>query len=227
MKRNGQQQKLFDDARLLARVAEVASRRARDRAHRAARRHDRAARVHSQRASRWNSAPLLLAYIRGVDWATVDYPTRLTALHEVNVAITGSASATAWRRSTTACRAIAPNVFRDHPNRFSSPPEAAPSRSACRLEETNTTSIKDLAMNDSHAIPRQQRRRLLRLAHQRPADQGPAPALERDERLDGPRRPAAAGDHAGARALRSVAVLEGQEAGRDHHRQAVAQRRRR
>ena len=34
------------------------------------------------------SAPLLLAYIRGVDWATVDYPTRLTVLHEVNAAIT-------------------------------------------------------------------------------------------------------------------------------------------
>jgi hypothetical protein len=35
-----------------------------------------------------NSAPLLLAYIRGVDWSTVDYPTRLVALHETNVAIT-------------------------------------------------------------------------------------------------------------------------------------------
>jgi hypothetical protein len=34
------------------------------------------------------SSPLLLAYIRGVDWATVDYRTRLTVLHEVNSAIT-------------------------------------------------------------------------------------------------------------------------------------------
>ena len=33
------------------------------------------------------SAPLLLAYIRGVDWTTVDYPTRLTVLHEINTAI--------------------------------------------------------------------------------------------------------------------------------------------
>ena len=33
------------------------------------------------------SAQLLLAYIRGVDWSSVDYPTRLVALHEVNVAI--------------------------------------------------------------------------------------------------------------------------------------------
>ena len=34
------------------------------------------------------SAPLLIAYIRGVDWTTVDYPTRLTVLHEINTAIT-------------------------------------------------------------------------------------------------------------------------------------------
>ena len=34
------------------------------------------------------SASLLLAYIRGVDWPSVDYLTRLIALHEVNVAIT-------------------------------------------------------------------------------------------------------------------------------------------
>jgi hypothetical protein len=35
-----------------------------------------------------NSAPLLAAYVLGVDWATVDYLTRLVALHEINVAIT-------------------------------------------------------------------------------------------------------------------------------------------
>ena len=35
-----------------------------------------------------NSAPLLLAYIRGVDWTAVDYLTRLTILHEINAAIT-------------------------------------------------------------------------------------------------------------------------------------------
>jgi hypothetical protein len=35
-----------------------------------------------------NSAPLLLAYVRGVDWQTVDYSTRLTVLHEVNTAVT-------------------------------------------------------------------------------------------------------------------------------------------
>jgi hypothetical protein len=34
------------------------------------------------------SAPLLLAYIRGVNWAAIDYRTRLTVLHEVNTAIT-------------------------------------------------------------------------------------------------------------------------------------------
>lgn len=33
------------------------------------------------------SAPLLLAYIHGVDWSTVDHPTRLTALHEISTAI--------------------------------------------------------------------------------------------------------------------------------------------
>jgi hypothetical protein len=34
------------------------------------------------------SAPLLLAYVRGVDWAAIDYPTRLTVLHEINAAAT-------------------------------------------------------------------------------------------------------------------------------------------
>jgi hypothetical protein len=35
-----------------------------------------------------NSAPLLLAYIRGIDWSAIDYATRLIVLHETNVAIT-------------------------------------------------------------------------------------------------------------------------------------------
>jgi hypothetical protein len=34
------------------------------------------------------SGPLLLAYVRGVDWRGVDYHTRLIVLHEVNSAIT-------------------------------------------------------------------------------------------------------------------------------------------
>ena len=34
------------------------------------------------------SAPLLIAYVRGINWATVDYSTRLIALHEINTAIT-------------------------------------------------------------------------------------------------------------------------------------------
>ena len=34
------------------------------------------------------SAPLLLAYIRGVDWTAIDYATRLTVPHVVNDAIT-------------------------------------------------------------------------------------------------------------------------------------------
>jgi hypothetical protein len=34
------------------------------------------------------SAPLQLAYVRGIDWSAVDYPTRLVILHEVNTAIT-------------------------------------------------------------------------------------------------------------------------------------------
>jgi hypothetical protein len=34
-----------------------------------------------------NSAPLLLAYIRGVDWTTVDADTRFICLHEINAAI--------------------------------------------------------------------------------------------------------------------------------------------
>jgi hypothetical protein len=33
------------------------------------------------------SAPLLLAYIRGVDWGTVDANTRFIVLHEINAAI--------------------------------------------------------------------------------------------------------------------------------------------
>jgi hypothetical protein len=35
-----------------------------------------------------DSASLLLAYVRGVDWQLIDYPTRLVVLHEVNTAIT-------------------------------------------------------------------------------------------------------------------------------------------
>src|SRR5262245_32488678 len=34
------------------------------------------------------SQQLLLAYVRGIDWAIVDYDTRLIALHEINTAIT-------------------------------------------------------------------------------------------------------------------------------------------
>jgi hypothetical protein len=35
-----------------------------------------------------DSAALLTAYIRGVDWNAIDYPTKLTVLHEINTAIT-------------------------------------------------------------------------------------------------------------------------------------------
>jgi hypothetical protein len=34
------------------------------------------------------SASLLRAYVRGVEWSTVNYDTRLTVLHEINTAIT-------------------------------------------------------------------------------------------------------------------------------------------
>src|SRR5262245_37734028 len=34
------------------------------------------------------SAPLLLAYVRVVDWSAIDYATRLVVLHEINTAIT-------------------------------------------------------------------------------------------------------------------------------------------
>jgi hypothetical protein len=34
------------------------------------------------------SAPLLLAYVRGIDWSPIDYTTRLVVLHEINIAIT-------------------------------------------------------------------------------------------------------------------------------------------
>jgi hypothetical protein len=34
------------------------------------------------------SAPLLLAYVRGIDWSIIDSPTRLIVLHEINNAIT-------------------------------------------------------------------------------------------------------------------------------------------
>ena len=44
--------------------------------------------VYMLKALELSSAPLLLAYIRGVDWSAVDYLTRLTVLHEVNTAIT-------------------------------------------------------------------------------------------------------------------------------------------
>jgi hypothetical protein len=35
-----------------------------------------------------DSAPLLLGYVRGVDWSSVNYETRLTVLHEINNYIT-------------------------------------------------------------------------------------------------------------------------------------------
>jgi hypothetical protein len=35
-----------------------------------------------------DSAPLLLDFVRGVNWSSVNYETRLTALHEINAAIT-------------------------------------------------------------------------------------------------------------------------------------------
>jgi hypothetical protein len=87
MRHNGQQQKLVDDARLL---------RAWHRWHREEREQALAG-PHGAMIERFmfilnnltrESAPLLLAYIRGVDWATIDYPTRLTVLHEINTAIT-------------------------------------------------------------------------------------------------------------------------------------------
>jgi hypothetical protein len=34
------------------------------------------------------SAPLLLAYVRGVDWPSIDMSTRLNVLHEINTGIT-------------------------------------------------------------------------------------------------------------------------------------------
>ena len=34
------------------------------------------------------SSKLLLAYVRGIDWAAVDYDTRLTILHEIGTGIT-------------------------------------------------------------------------------------------------------------------------------------------
>jgi hypothetical protein len=35
-----------------------------------------------------DSAPLLLAYVRGVDWSSVSHDTRLTVLHQINDRIT-------------------------------------------------------------------------------------------------------------------------------------------
>jgi hypothetical protein len=63
------------------------------------------------------SAPLLLAYIRGIDWSSVDSPTRLIVLHEVNSGITNLRTRHTLRRSTTASSATASVVSSANPHK--------------------------------------------------------------------------------------------------------------
>jgi hypothetical protein len=137
MKRNGQQQKLFDDARLL---------RSWQKWHREEREIALTG-PHGAMIERLvfildsltlDSAPLLVAYIRGVDWATVHYPTRLTVLHEVNVAITRLRERNGMAPFDDAMPGDPPNVF-ETIRTILIPAEAAPSRSACRLEEKHAS----------------------------------------------------------------------------------------
>ena len=80
------------------------------------------------------SAPLLLAYIRGVDWATVDYPTRLTVLHEVNAAITRMRERNGLSHFDDGFPGDPPNVFQVI-RTILIPAEAAPSGAHAGLKK--------------------------------------------------------------------------------------------
>ena len=83
------------------------------------------------------SASLLLAYVRGVEWSTVDYDTRLIVLHEINAAITKL-------RERNGLSPFDDDFPGDRPNAFQIirailfPANAAPPRSACRLKTPQT-----------------------------------------------------------------------------------------
>jgi hypothetical protein len=83
------------------------------------------------------SASLLLAYVRGVEWWTVDYATRLIVLHEINTAITKL-------RERNGLSPFDDGFPGDRPNAFQIirailiPADAAPPRSACRLKTPQT-----------------------------------------------------------------------------------------
>jgi hypothetical protein len=74
------------------------------------------------------SAPLLLAYIRGIDWSTIDYAIRLIVLHEVNTAVTGLRLRANMAPIDDGAPGARDNVFRTirHLITSSRPAEAAP-----------------------------------------------------------------------------------------------------
>jgi hypothetical protein len=72
------------------------------------------------------SAPLLLAYVRGIDWVTIDYPTRLTVLHEINTAITKLRGRNGLSPFDDGFPGDSPNVFQTI-RTILIPAEAAPS----------------------------------------------------------------------------------------------------
>jgi hypothetical protein len=84
------------------------------------------------------SAPLLLAYIRGVNWATVDYPTRLVVLHEINAAITKLRERSGLLPFDDGFPGDRPNVFQTI-RTILIPAEAAPSGAHAGLEKANPT----------------------------------------------------------------------------------------
>jgi hypothetical protein len=84
------------------------------------------------------SAPLLLAYIRGVDWVMVDYPTRLTVLHEINTAITKLRERSGQEPLDDGFPGDCPNVFQTI-RTILIPAEAAPLR---EIGETHGDGMK-------------------------------------------------------------------------------------
>jgi hypothetical protein len=72
------------------------------------------------------SAPLLIAYIRGIDWTTIDYPPVSSCCTRSTSRSPDSVSAAACLPLTTECRAIARTYSRLF-EPFLIPAEAAPS----------------------------------------------------------------------------------------------------
>jgi hypothetical protein len=101
------------------------------------------------------SAPLLIAYIRGIDWTTIDYPTRLVVLHEINVAITRLRERGGLSPFDDGMPGDRPNVFQTI-RTISHSRGSGAIRSACRLKakQTRQIQLKGFSYERSHSIPR-------------------------------------------------------------------------